>query len=78
MAWGDKIDQFDIKKGEQLTVSIDLESREYNGRWYTDVKAWKVSRDGGDRDYVPSLQNQDRNEPPISNSRSLDGDDIPF
>ena len=78
MAWGDKIDQFDIKMGEQLTVSIDLESREYNGRWYTDVKAWKVSRDGSDRDYTPSFQSQDQNEPPISNSISFDGDDIPF
>ena len=78
MAWGDKIDQFDIKKDEKLTVSIDLESREYNGRWYTDVKAWKVSRDDGDLDYGQSFQSQDRNEPPISNSISLDGDDIPF
>ena len=78
MAWGDKIDQFDIKTGEQLTVSIDLESREYNGRWYTDVKAWKVSRDGSDRDYAPSFQSQNRDAPPISTSMSLDGDDIPF
>ena len=78
MAWGDKIDQFDIKKDEQLTVSIDLESREYNGRWYTDVKAWKVSRDGGDMNNTPSFQSQDRNEPPMGNSMSLDGDDIPF
>ena len=78
MAWGDKIDQFDIKKGEQLTVSIDLESREYNGRWYTDVKAWKVSRGGADPDYSQSFQSQDRNEPPINSSMSLDGDDIPF
>jgi hypothetical protein len=44
MAWGDKIDQFNIQQGENLTVSVDLESREYNGRWYTDVKAWKASR----------------------------------
>ena len=78
MAWGDKIDQFEIKHRERLTVSIDLESREYNGRWYTDVKAWKVSRDGSDRDYAQSFQSQARNEPPISNSISLDGDDIPF
>ena len=78
MAWGDKIDQFDIKKDEQLTVSIDLESREYNGRWYTDVKAWKVSRGGADTDYSQSFHNQNRNEPPINNSISLDGDDIPF
>ena len=45
IAWSEKIDEFAIKKGEIVDVSIDLESREYNGRWYTDVKAWKVVRD---------------------------------
>ena len=25
-----------------VTVSFDLESREFNGRWYTSVRAWKV------------------------------------
>ena len=44
MAWGDKIDEFAIKVGETLTASINIESREFNGRWYTDVKAWKVER----------------------------------
>ena len=41
--WGDRakaLDQFQI--GSLITVSFDLESREYNGRWYTDVKAWRV------------------------------------
>ena len=41
--WGDRaraLDQF--QEGSLITVSFDLESREYNGRWYTDVKAWKV------------------------------------
>lgn len=75
MAWGDKIDQFNIKQGETLAVSIDLESREYNGRWYTDVKAWKVSRDGPDQDDSGSFSNQGGYEPA---STSLDGDDIPF
>ena len=42
--WGDRIDQFNIQEGEQLTVYIDIESREYNGRWYTDIRAWKVER----------------------------------
>lgn len=27
---------------EIVSVSYDLESREYNGRWYTSVRAWKV------------------------------------
>ena len=26
----------------EYVVSIDVESREYNGKWYTDVRAWKV------------------------------------
>jgi len=47
MVWGDKIDDFGIQEGQDLEVSIDLESREYNGRWYTDVKAWKVVQKGG-------------------------------
>ena len=43
MLWGDKADQlahFNI--GDMMKVSFDVESREYQGRWYTDVKAWKV------------------------------------
>ncbi len=42
--WSDNIDKFAIQMGEELTVSIDIESREYNGRWYTDIRAWKVER----------------------------------
>lgn len=75
MAWGDKIDQFAIKEGEELTVHIDLESREYNGRWYTDVKAWRVERSDG-----PGGQNQYDDQPPPPDEAppiSFD-DDIPF
>ncbi len=45
--WGDQIEKNNVSEGEKLTVSIDLQSREYKGNWYTDVKAWKVERDGG-------------------------------
>lgn len=27
-------------------ISFDIESREYNGRWYTDVKCWKIVQVG--------------------------------
>jgi len=40
--WGDKIDQFNLKDGEEVEVMFDLESREYNNRWYTEAKAWKI------------------------------------
>ncbi len=42
--WGEKIDEFGIREGERLTAHVDIQSREYNGRWYTDVKAWRVER----------------------------------
>jgi hypothetical protein len=78
MVWGDKVDDFNIQQGETLEVSVDLESREYNGRWYTDVKAWKVSRHGSDTDRSPSFGSQDNNSPPITDITSFDNTDIPF
>ena len=78
MVWGDKIDQFNIKQEESLTVSIDLESREYNGRWYTDVKAWKVSRDGAEVNYSGSFGSQDNYEPSRGKIGDFINDDIPF
>ena len=31
-----------LSVGQTATVSFDIESREYNGRWYTDIRAWKA------------------------------------
>lgn len=43
--WGDKAaEAAALKPGEQVEVSINLESREYNGRWYTEARAWKLTR----------------------------------
>jgi len=78
MAWGDKIDQFNIQQGETIEVSIDLESREYNGRWYTDVKAWKVSRNDNNAESSQSASFQNGNTPPVAGIAAFDNDDIPF
>ena len=29
-------------KRQAYTVSVNIESREYNGRWYTDIRAWRL------------------------------------
>lgn len=42
--WGDKVDQYALTEGEVVTVYFDVESREFNGRYYTDVKAWRVDK----------------------------------
>ena len=44
--WGDKIDASQLQPGNNLKIDFDVESREYNGRWYTDVKAWKIEPAG--------------------------------
>ena len=40
----DRLKEFDIKVGDELTVSFDIDAREYNGRWYNDLRAWRVVR----------------------------------
>jgi len=77
MAWGDKIDEFSIRETETITAAINLESREYNGRWYTDVKAWKVSRDGIEADFGPSGSSDDYSSDRVDSNQPLD-DEIPF
>lgn len=44
--FGDKVDQFPIQVGQDVTVSIDIESREFNGRWYTEINAWNIIQTG--------------------------------
>ena len=31
-----------LREGETFLVSVNIESREYNGRWYTDIRAWRL------------------------------------
>lgn len=35
-------EQFKCNIDDVVTVSFDLESREFNGRWYTSVRAWRI------------------------------------
>ena len=41
--WGEKTAVLEtLNIDDKIVMSFDLESREFNGKWYTDVKAWKV------------------------------------
>jgi hypothetical protein len=40
----DKIAQMNIQVGDELTVFFDINAREYQGRWFNDIRAWKVER----------------------------------
>lgn len=40
--FGDNVAKYPVQVGQEVTAFIDIESREFNGRWYTSVRAWKV------------------------------------
>ena len=40
----EKIQEMNIQLGETLTVSLDINANEYQGKWYNQVRAWKVER----------------------------------
>lgn len=72
--WGDKIDQFKVKEGDAVKVFYDLESREFNSRWYTDVKAWKIESLGASTGDLPPLPNEAAMDTPPPPGE----DDLPF
>jgi hypothetical protein len=43
--WGEKINDGQLQIGNTLKIDFEIESREYNNRWYTDLKAVKIERD---------------------------------
>ncbi len=70
--WGEKIDNSQLQIGNKLIIDFDLESREYNGRWYTDVKARKID---------VLTQDTLTNNPKISQTTATndyDDTDLPF
>lgn len=79
--WGDKIDMGSFKTGDLVDVSFDVESREYNGRWYTDVKAWKMApkgSGGGNSAPVPGNNSNFNTVPGTFEASSGGDDDLPF
>jgi hypothetical protein len=78
--WGDNIDKFGITEGETITAHIDLQSREYNGRWYTDVKAWRVARPGESGTGPPAADGEPWPESSPERDDGGDGEDdgLPF
>jgi hypothetical protein len=84
--WGDLINN-SLQEGKDISVEFDVESREFNGRWYTDVKAWRINRiEGGQGNSNSAYTNNSGQKPSYSqpavqaqqiSSAPID-DDLPF
>jgi hypothetical protein len=72
--FNDKIDQFPLAIDDVVNVSFDVESREYNGRWYTTIRAWKIDKNASGAAPAPSA--------PVASFDAVpgagDGSDLPF
>ncbi len=73
--WGDKVEESKLQIGNDLNISFDVESREYNGRWYTDVKAWKIDVAGGGAGPQGDMGHDQQTPPPVEEGEL---DDLPF
>ncbi len=40
--FGDRADQYPLQVGQEIKLSFDIDSREYNGRWFVGIRAWKA------------------------------------
>lgn len=41
--WGaDRIQRFNVQLGQEVTVLFDIDAREWNGRWFNDIRAYDV------------------------------------
>ena len=56
-AWGRAVD-YVPSIGTEVNVSFDIESREYNGRYYTEVKAFKIESVGKQNTSKPNQDEQ--------------------
>jgi len=66
--WNDLIKPYKI--GSEITVKFNVVSKEFNNKWYTEIKAWKVE---GEVETVSNNVEVDRNGRATS-----DGQDLPF
>ncbi|MDR0907408.1 MAG: DUF3127 domain-containing protein, partial [Rikenellaceae bacterium] len=77
--FGDRADDAaSLKEGDRAEVSVNVESREYNGKWYTDVKAWKIIKKSSEQPVAstPPAYDAPFNEASLP-AEPADVDDLP-
>lgn len=78
----DKIKEANIKIGDVVSIGVNIESREFNGRWYTSIKAWSVKRKfeaQAAKQAPPAPTPQPSQPTQTQTSSSVDNtDDLPF
>lgn len=69
-----------LREGAAYTVSVNIESREYNGRWYTDIRAWRLQTKQTQAPAMPPMPDMPpiAEEPTYASAPAAEVDDLPF
>ncbi len=76
--FGEKADQFQLQVGQNIKLSFDIESREYNGRWFTSIRGWKVDPADGEAPAAPYAAAAPGAVPPPPIPAASTEEDLPF
>lgn len=82
--FGDKADKYPLSVGQTVKLSFDIESREYNGRWFTSIRGWQaepvenVGPTAGAPEYSPVAPAGAPVPPPPVMPSSDPNEDLPF
>ena len=68
-----------LHEGATYQVSVNIESREYNGRWYTDIRAWRIQpkQEAPAAAPMPDMPPIGE-EPSYAAAPAAEADDLPF
>ena len=76
---GDKVQELKrFKTGDEIKASLNIESREYNSRWYTDVRAWKIESTGESAQTAAAPGENFYPDPETTFTADSATDDLPF
>ena len=83
----DKLKEFNIRNNDLIKVHFDITAREYNGKWYNSVRAWKVEHVNPDSSVVGSTTAETVSQAPAQQTPATTApapaaqeseDDLPF
>ncbi len=73
----------DVNTGDDVQITFDIRGREYNGRYFNNLQAWRLQKVGGATGGGADTSTSTDNRPPLpteapDNIEEIDGVDMPF
>ena len=82
--FGDRANQYPLEVGDTVRLSFDIDSHEYNGRWFTSINGWKAEKIDLNNQAPQTTQQNTTGvsetvpPPPVFTPAANEPDDLPF